>query len=85
MGGMYPGGDEANFIRPDPTSTKATIENWPGQVVFSGWELGNKIITGGEYLQKSLPPESPVWRAYQLYNDFEGRPSWDQASVLYAV
>ena len=85
MGGMYPEGDEANFIRPDPASTKATIEKWPSQVVFSGWELGNKIITGGDYLQKSLPPESPVWRAYQLYNDFDGRPSWDQASVLYAV
>ena len=85
MGGMYPQGEEANFIRPDPASTKISVEKWPVKVVFSGWELGNKIITGGEYLQKSLPADSPVWRAYQLYNNFAGRPSWDQASVLYAI
>ena len=85
MGGMYPEGDEANFIRPDPASTIVSVEKWPGQVVFSGWELGNKIITGGDYVKKSLSSESPVWRAYQLYNNFQGRPSWDQASVLYAI
>jgi inosine-uridine nucleoside N-ribohydrolase len=85
MGGMYPEGKEANFYRPDPESTKVCVENWPGQVVFSGWELGNKIKTGGNYVKKILPAESPVWRAYQLYNNFEGRASWDQASVLYAI
>lgn len=85
MGGVYPEGKEANFYRPDPASTKASVEKWPGQVVFAGWEIGDKIITGGAYLQKSLPNKSPVWRAYQLYNNFEGRQSWDQASVLYAV
>ena len=85
MGGMYPEGKEANFYRPDPASTKVSVEKWPGQVVFSGWELGNKILTGGEYLKKTLTPKSPVWRAYQLYNNFQGRPSWDQASVLYAI
>lgn len=85
MGGMYPEGKEANFYRPDPVSTKKSVENWPGQVVYAGWELGNKIITGGKYLQKSLSPKSPVWRAYQLYNNFEGRQSWDQACVLYAI
>lgn len=85
MGGKFPKGIEANFSRPDPASTKVSVEQWPVQVVFAGWELGNKIITGGEYLQKSLSNESPVWRSYQLYNNFQGRPSWDQVSVLYAV
>lgn len=85
MGGMYPEGKEANFYRPDPASTKASVEKWPVQVVFAGWEVGDKIITGGAFLQKALSNKSPVWRAYQLYNNFEGRQSWDQASVLYAV
>ena len=85
MGGKYPEGKEANFYRPDPNSTRVCVEKWPVQVVFAGWELGNKIITGGDYLKKSLTSESPVWRAYQLYNDFRGRASWDQASVLYAI
>ena len=85
MGGMYPEGKEANFYRPDPESTKVAVDNWPGEVVFAGWESGNNIITGGEYLKRYIPPSSPVWRAYELYNDFAGRPSWDQASILYAV
>ncbi|WP_155907445.1 nucleoside hydrolase [Lunatimonas lonarensis] len=85
MGGMYPKGKEANFYRPDPASTVYAIENWKGRVVFAGWELGNEIITGGFFLKTFLDESSPVWRSYQLYNDFSGRQSWDQASILYAV
>lgn len=85
MGGKFPKGIEANFSRPDPASTKVSVEKWSVPVVFAGWEIGNNILTGGAYLQKSLSAKSPVWRSYQLYNNFQGRPSWDQVSVLYAV
>ncbi|MFC3199316.1 nucleoside hydrolase [Parapedobacter deserti] len=85
MGGKFPAGKEANFYRPDPESTVVAIANWPTRVVFAGWETGNKVITGGEFLRKSLKQNHPVWRAYHHYNNFEGRQSWDQLSVLYAV
>jgi purine nucleosidase len=85
MGGMFPEGKEANFYRPDPASTKVCVEKWPVEVVFAGWEIGNNIITGGDYLKKTLPSSSPVWRAYELYNNFIGRQSWDQASILFAI
>ncbi|HSI76461.1 MAG TPA: nucleoside hydrolase [Lunatimonas sp.] len=85
MGGMYPEGKEANFYRPDPASTVYSVKNWPGEVVFGGWELGGEIITGGLFLQKYLDPTNPVFQAYKLYNNFSGRQSWDQASILYAV
>jgi len=85
MGGSYPGGKEANFYRPDPKSTQVCVEKWPGLVVFSGWEIGKDIITGGTYLKAYLSPQNPVWRAYQLYNDFQGRMSWDQTALLYAL
>lgn len=85
MGGTYPQGKEANFYRPDPASTVYSVEHWPGEVVFSGWELGNEIITGGLFLKSALDPNSPVFQAYLHYNNFAGRPSWDQASILYAV
>lgn len=85
MGGMYPEGKEANFYRPDPASTVYSVENWPGEVVFGGWELGNEIITGGLFLQQYLDSSNPVSQAYKLYNNFSGRQSWDQASILYAV
>lgn len=85
MGGQFPEGKEANFYRPDPESTQITVDRWPGKVVYSGWEIGNEIITGGDYLKKSLSPESPVYQGYKLYNDFAGRQSWDQSMLLYVI
>lgn len=85
MGGKYPEGKEANFYRPDPASTNTAVEQWPVEVVFTGYEIGNEIITGADFFKKMLSDESPVWRAYELFNNFEGRQSWDQAAVLYAV
>ena len=85
MGGKYPKGKEPNFYRPDPGSTSVCVNRWPKQVVFSGAEIGNPIKTGGENLRKHAPLQSPVRRAYELYNQFRGRSSWDQTAVLYAV
>lgn len=85
MGGQFPEGKEANFYRPDLESTKIAVERWPGSVVYSGWEIGNAIITGGAYLKNSLGPESPVYLGYALYNGFAGRQSWDQSILLYLI
>ena len=82
MGGTYPKGLEANFYRPDPASTVYCLDNWEKEVIFCGWELGNKIITGGDYLKSALQSNNPVYRSYELYNNFKGRPAWDQAAVL---
>ncbi|GAB3019888.1 nucleoside hydrolase [uncultured Cyclobacterium sp.] len=85
MGGQYPNGKEANFYRPDPESTKIAVKNWPGQVIFSGWEIGNNIITGADYLKHALDSEHPVSLAYKLFNGYQGRQSWDQTSILVAL
>jgi hypothetical protein len=85
MGGKYPKGREPDFYRPDPGSTSVCVNRWPKKVVFSGAEIGNPIKTGGEYLRKHAPLQSPVRRAYELYNQFRGRSSWDQTAILYAV
>lgn len=82
MGGQFPEGKEANFYRPDPQSTLYCIEHWKKRVTFCGWEVGNKIITGGNDLKNGLNPKHPVYRAYELYNDFSGRPSWDQVAII---
>ncbi|MBC8769528.1 nucleoside hydrolase [Arenibacter sp. BSSL-BM3] len=82
MGGTYPKGLEANFHRPDPASTVYCLDNWEKEVIFCGWELGNQIITGGDYLKSKLNTSNPVYRSYELYNNFTGRPAWDQASVI---
>ena len=82
MGGQFPEGKEANFYRPDPASTVYCLQVWEKPVIFAGWEVGDKIKTGGEYLKSKLTPASPVYRAYQLYNNFAGRASWDQVAVF---
>lgn len=82
MGGMYPSGKEANFYRPDPLSTVYCVKEWLKPVIFCGWEAGNKIISGGQEIKTVLSVESPVYRAFELYNNFAGRPSWDQLAIL---
>ncbi len=82
MGGQYPAGKEANFYRPDPQSTVYCLDVWEQEVVFCGWEVGKEILTGGTYLKNQLPETNPMYRAYQLYNNFAGRPAWDQVAVL---
>jgi hypothetical protein len=85
MGGQYPSGKEANFYRPDPASTVYCVHHWEKDVVFCGWEIGNHVITGGCWIKDNLSPNHPVYRAYELYNNFTGRQSWDQLAVLQLI
>ena len=82
MGGFYPEGIEANFSRPDPASTVYCLDNWTKEVVFCGWEVGQQVVTGDAALKARLYPKHPVYRAYELYNDFKGRASWDQVTAF---
>jgi len=82
MGGQYPEGKEANFFRPDPKSTVYCLQNWKKEVIFIGWEAGKDVMTGGSYLKSRLGSNNPVYRSYELYNNFSGRSSWDQLAVL---
>ena len=59
------------------------INDWPTPVVFSGFEIGAPIKTGGRL--HTLPDESPIRAAYRLFNGLQDRESWDQTAVLYAV
>lgn len=83
MGGHFPHGKEANFYRPDPLSTVYCVNHWKKELVFYGWEAGNQVITGGDWLKAELNPSHPVYRGYELYNNFAGRPSWDQLAILH--
>lgn len=82
MGGKFPQGKEANLVNHAEAAEHA-IANWPTPVVFSGYEIGVKILTGGR--TKQLPKSDPVRRAYELYNGNRPHKSWDQTAVLYGV
>lgn len=85
MGGQFPQGKEANFYRPDPASTVNCLSKWKLPVTFAGWEIGNLIVTGGANFKSRCTTNSPMYRSYELYNNFKGRASWDQLSILEAI
>ncbi|QHV97851.1 nucleoside hydrolase [Spirosoma endbachense] len=85
MGGQFPSGKEANFYRPDPASTVNCLAKWTLPVTFAGWEVGNQLVTGGVDFKERCQPNSPIYRGYELYNNFKGRASWDQVAILEAV
>ena len=98
MGGAYPSGKESNFMV-DPGATHAVVNTWPTEIVFSGYEIGEEILT--------CPPQSktdfrinPVTMIYHLWDlefarrfeaDFDPEngiwphSSYDQTAVLFAV
>jgi len=87
MAGIFPEGSEFN-VREDSASSKYTFDHWPTRLVLSGFEIGNKILTGKKLISSSL--KSPAKMAFSIAIPFseadkDGRQSWDQTAVLTAV
>lgn len=84
MGGNYPAGAEWNF-KQDAAAAAKVVAEWPSPIVFSGGEVGSKIMTGA-CLETETPPSNPVRKAYELYiGAGKNRQSWDQTAMLFAV
>jgi len=82
MGGKFPQGKEANFVN-DGAAAADAVAHWPTPIVFTGFEVGVKILTGAGL--QTLLNDSPVRRAFVLYNGLKDRQSWDQTAVIYGV
>lgn len=90
MGGGFPrtANPETN-IKLDPAAAVTVVNEWPGPILWQGYEVGAAIITGSE-LQKT-PKTNPARRAFELRPHHgapalaHGKPSHDQATVLLAV
>ncbi|HVX66709.1 MAG TPA: nucleoside hydrolase [Bryobacteraceae bacterium] len=97
MGGRYPRGKESNLTA-DLEASKAVLARWPAPVMFSGFEIGDRIFTG-QGLWDGRPATDPVRMAYWLWDkefrrrwekNYDGgrirpHPSYDQTALLYAV
>ncbi len=82
MGCGFPNGREWNVFQ-DAPSSRVALDLWPRPIVFSGFEIGDRIKTGPGLV--AAPASSPVRRSYELFNGLADRQSWDQTAVLYAV
>ncbi|MFH0841571.1 MAG: nucleoside hydrolase [Bacteroidota bacterium] len=88
MAGKFPEGKEFNvFI--DSVSSKYVFENWPGEIIFSGFEIGWEIRTGLRLIESPVS-NSPVKDVFSMSipmseEDKYGRMSWDETAVLIGV
>ena len=85
-------GDNDRFleynVKIDIPNAKRILEQWPSEVVVSGFEIGislrypaRSILEDFSYVEKH-----PIPTAYQLYNPTpHERPTWDLTSVLQGV
>ncbi len=74
---------EWNIYADIPASQKVCKE-WPGEIVFSSYEIGNYIITLKEF--ETAYPGNPVSYAYRIHHpEGGGRQSWDLTAMLDAV
>lgn len=88
MAGCFPEGREFNVYK-DADASKYVFENWPGEVIFSGYEIGKEIHTGLRLIASDIK-NSPVKDVFRISiplaaEDKNGRMSWDATAVLIGV
>ncbi|MEI7830452.1 MAG: nucleoside hydrolase [Prolixibacteraceae bacterium] len=88
MAGWFPAGKEYNVYM-DSTASIYCFEHWPTPVVFTGFEIGEKVKTGLKLVGSPIS-NSPVKDAYRIAmagskDDVNGHMSWDQTAVLIAI
>ncbi|MFH1500107.1 MAG: nucleoside hydrolase [Verrucomicrobiota bacterium] len=90
MGGHFTNPRFTEFnIRLDLKAARHVAGHWPGRITYTGFEIGEKILTGAALTD---PETNPVARAYKRHRGTTGgagvigdRKSWDQTAVLIAA
>ncbi len=89
MAGRFPEGREFNvFI--DSVSSSYVLERWPTPILFSGFEIGERIFTGSKVAEKNDQNNLVSWAYKYNLATYENKPvknrmSWDQTAVLCAI
>ena len=73
----------------DAAASKKVLAEWPTPITISGFEIGEKILTGIRLIHNDNIQNSPVKDAFEVAlvrdSNTVGRNSWDQTAVLVAV
>jgi inosine-uridine nucleoside N-ribohydrolase len=88
MAGGFPEGREFNVMM-DSTASIYVFDNWPGKIIFTGFEIGSKIHTGLKLISSDIQ-NSPVKDVFRISiplaaEDKEGRMSWDETAILIGI
>jgi inosine-uridine nucleoside N-ribohydrolase len=89
MAGKFPEGWEFNVFK-DLNASAYVFANWPGPVLFSGFEIGKNIKCGLPLIRNEAIQNSPVKDVFRISiplakEDSSGRMSWDETAVLIAI
>jgi pyrimidine-specific ribonucleoside hydrolase len=89
MAGRFPSGREFNLAEDRGSSVKVLTE-WPTSILFSGFEIGQKIKSGLPLIHNDGIRSSPVKDVFAICipmakEDSAGRMSWDESAVFVAV
>lgn len=89
MAGRFPFGREFN-LAVDARSSAKVLTDWPTPILFSGFEIGQKIKTGLPLIHNDRIQGSPVKDVFAICipmaaEDSAGRMSWDESAVFVAV
>jgi inosine-uridine nucleoside N-ribohydrolase len=76
-------------VNVDAASAQEVFKNWPTPITLSGFEIGEKILTGIRLINNYSIQNSPVKDAFQIALEKDkntvGRNSWDETAVLTAI
>jgi inosine-uridine nucleoside N-ribohydrolase len=86
MAGKFPQGREFNIFC-DSTASVKVCNEWPTRIILSGFEIGEKILTGKRLVASDIAetPAKTVFGICLKQGDFDGRMSWDEVTTLIAV
>lgn len=89
MAGGFPEGNEFN-INQHAKASAFVIAEWPTPVLFSGFEIGVKIMTGNKVATHGTKGNPVQWAYEYCLSNYENkkslnRNSWDQTAVLCAI
>jgi inosine-uridine nucleoside N-ribohydrolase len=89
MAGGFPEGNEFN-INQHSSASNFVIANWPSSILFSGFEIGVKIMTGNKVASLGIKGSPVQWSYHYCLSNYENRQSvnrnsWDHTAVLCAV
>ena len=75
---------EWNIVQ-DISAAQAVCDLWPGELIFSSFEIGLWCVSMREFIYRA-PQSDPVRRAYELHpSKGFGRESWDHTAILQAI
>lgn len=76
-------------VNVDAASAQEVFKNWPTPITLSGFEIGEKVLTGIRLINNKSIQNSPIKDAFRIAltkdKNTIGRNSWDETAVLTAI